>query len=72
MLKIQHLNSKMADEGTESIQNENAFHDEMPLYPENYDAKRTVHTLKFFLIIVRLHTGHFFFCERLILQCVKV
>ncbi|CAB4020029.1 Hypothetical predicted protein [Paramuricea clavata] len=28
-------------EGTQTIQNENAFNDQMPLYPDNYDVKRT-------------------------------
>ena len=29
-------------EGTQNIQNEKAFNDQMPLYPDNYDVKRTV------------------------------
>ena len=36
-------------EGTENIQNESAFSDQMPLYPDNYDVKRTVSVLKLFV-----------------------
>ena len=28
-------------DGVENVQNENAFGDQMPLYPDNYDVKRT-------------------------------
>jgi hypothetical protein len=35
-------------EGVQNIQNENGFGDQMPLYPDNYDVKRTVGFLLLF------------------------
>ncbi len=38
-------------EGAQNIQNENAFGDQMPLYPDDYDAKRTVSFFIAFLLV---------------------
>ena len=45
------------DEETDSVanvQNENAFGDQMPLYPDNYDVKRTVGFLLLFNLLAQL------------------
>ena len=38
-------------EGTQNVRNEGSFNDQMPLYPDNYDVKRTVSAFKLLLLI---------------------
>ena len=55
---MQERRSKKMDEetdGARNVQNENAFGDQMPLYPDNYDAKKTrLKKIIFFAVVAIL------------------